>query len=69
MTEYKHKEKISEGKLATFLKEERFRQLFFTSIKQGQTERDSENYVNNTLKINRYRRREKEMFVSAERPN
>lgn len=54
LTEDKHKEKISGEKLATFLKEEHFRQLFFSSIKQGQTERDSKNYVNSTLKINRY---------------
>lgn len=64
MTEDRHKEKISGEKLATFLKEEHFRQLFFTSIKQGPTERDSKNYVNSTLKINRYHEYENEMFVS-----
>lgn len=69
MTEDRHKEKISGEKLATFLMEEYFRQLFLTSIKQSQTERDSKNYVKNTLKINRFHELENEMFVFAERSN
>lgn len=69
LTEGRHKEKISGGELATFLKEEHFRRLFFTSIRQGQTEGDSWNYVKNTLEINRYHEHENEMFVSAKRSN
>lgn len=45
------------------------RELFFTSIKQGKTARDSKNYVNITSKINRYHECENEMFISAERSN
>lgn len=69
VTEDRHKDKVSGEKLATSLKEEHLRELFFTSIKQGKTARDSKNYVNNTSKINRYHERENEMFISAERSN